>query len=49
MKFVKVYIQYLYEHKVGNPRKLRFTQKGEEPHEFTRCFHGWSEFHIARA
>ncbi|XP_046856352.1 protein flightless-1 homolog isoform X2 [Xenia sp. Carnegie-2017] len=48
-KSAQVYIQYLYEHKVGNPRKLRFTQKGQEPHEFTRCFHGWSDFHNPRA
>ncbi|XP_074638252.1 protein flightless-1 homolog [Acropora palmata] len=46
IKSTQVYIQHLMQLDTTCPiRKLRCTFRGREPHQFTRCFHGWGEFH----
>ncbi|KAL0992507.1 hypothetical protein UPYG_G00094250 [Umbra pygmaea] len=44
LKACQVYIQHARSKESENPRKLRLVRKGNEPHCFTRCFHGWGEF-----
>jgi len=44
LKSAQVYIQHIKEQKLGEPRKLHLTGKFREPHLFTRCFHGWTEW-----
>ncbi|CAH3013556.1 unnamed protein product [Porites evermanni] len=46
IKSTQVYIQHLMQLDSSSPiRKLRCTFRGREPHQFTRCFHGWGDFH----
>ncbi|PFX31861.1 Protein flightless-1-like [Stylophora pistillata] len=45
IKSTQVYIQHLMQLDSGPIRKLRCTFRGKEPHHFTRCFHGWGQFH----
>ncbi|XP_020611337.1 protein flightless-1 homolog isoform X2 [Orbicella faveolata] len=45
IKSAQVYIQHLMQLDSGPIRKLRLTFRGKEPHLFTRCFHGWGDFH----
>ncbi|XP_068672970.1 protein flightless-1 homolog [Montipora foliosa] len=50
IKSAQVYIQHLMQLDTTSPiRKLRCTFRGKEPHQFTRCFHGWGEFHDPRS
>uniref|UniRef100_A0A4W4EF97 Protein flightless-1 homolog n=1 Tax=Electrophorus electricus TaxID=8005 RepID=A0A4W4EF97_ELEEL len=49
LKACQVYIQHMRSKDTENPRKLRLVRKGNEPHCFTRCFHGWSTFRTALA
>uniref|UniRef100_A0A8C4SJK8 Protein flightless-1 homolog n=1 Tax=Erpetoichthys calabaricus TaxID=27687 RepID=A0A8C4SJK8_ERPCA len=44
LKACQVYIQHMRSKDQEHPRKLRLVRKGNEPHNFTRCFHAWSTF-----
>uniref|UniRef100_A0A674B2S3 Protein flightless-1 homolog n=1 Tax=Salmo trutta TaxID=8032 RepID=A0A674B2S3_SALTR len=44
LKACQVYIQHIRSKESETPRKLRLVRKGNEPHCFTRCFHGWGAF-----
>ncbi|XP_064414953.1 protein flightless-1 homolog [Latimeria chalumnae] len=44
LKACQVYIQHMRAKDQEHPRKLRLVRKGNEPHNFTRCFHAWSVF-----
>ncbi|XP_007910122.1 protein flightless-1 homolog [Callorhinchus milii] len=44
LKACQVYIQHMRAKDSQHPRKLRLVRKGNEPHNFTRCFHAWSAF-----
>ncbi|XP_063791018.1 protein flightless-1 homolog [Pseudophryne corroboree] len=44
LKACQVYIQHMRAKDSQHPRKLRLVRKGNEPHAFTRCFHGWGAF-----
>ncbi|KAK6290794.1 hypothetical protein J4Q44_G00388080, partial [Coregonus suidteri] len=44
LKACQVYIQHMRSKESETPRKLRLVRKGNEPHCFTRCFHGWGAF-----
>ena len=39
---LKVYIKHLSDDPDQPQRKIRIAKRGAEPHEFKRCFHGWS-------
>uniref|UniRef100_A0AAZ3PVN5 Gelsolin-like domain-containing protein n=2 Tax=Oncorhynchus tshawytscha TaxID=74940 RepID=A0AAZ3PVN5_ONCTS len=49
LKACQVYIQHMRSKETETPRKLRLVRKGNEPHCFTRCFHGWGAFKTALA
>ncbi|XP_067912198.1 protein flightless-1 homolog [Heterodontus francisci] len=44
LKACQVYIQHMRAKDSDQPRKLRLVRKGNEPHNFTRCFHAWGTF-----
>ncbi|XP_072337333.1 protein flightless-1 homolog isoform X2 [Scyliorhinus torazame] len=44
LKACQVYIQHMRAKDSDHPRKLRLVRKGNEPHNFTRCFHAWGSF-----
>ncbi|XP_067859190.1 protein flightless-1 homolog [Heptranchias perlo] len=44
LKACQVYIQHMRAKDSEHPRKLRLVRKGNEPHNFTRCFHAWGPF-----
>ncbi|XP_048465259.1 protein flightless-1 homolog isoform X1 [Rhincodon typus] len=44
LKACQVYIQHMRAKDSEHPRKLRLVRKGNEPHNFTRCFHAWGTF-----
>ncbi|XP_078096507.1 protein flightless-1 homolog [Mustelus asterias] len=44
LKACQVYIQHMRAKDSDHPRKLRLVRKGNEPHNFTRCFHAWGNF-----
>ncbi|XP_043945529.1 protein flightless-1 homolog [Protopterus annectens] len=44
LKACQVYIQHMRSKDAEHPRKLRLVRKGNEQHNFTRCFHAWSSF-----
>ena len=39
---LQVYIKHLADDPNQPPRKIRVAKRGAEPHEFKRCFHGWT-------
>ncbi|XP_069761367.1 protein flightless-1 homolog [Narcine bancroftii] len=44
LKACQVYIQHMRAKDSEHPRKLRLVRKGNEPHNFTCCFHAWGIF-----
>uniref|UniRef100_UPI00398F7FAA protein flightless-1 homolog n=1 Tax=Pristiophorus japonicus TaxID=55135 RepID=UPI00398F7FAA len=44
LKTCQVYIQHMRAKDSEHLRKLRLVRKGNEPHNFTRCFHAWGAF-----